>query len=57
MTYEEFVKEELKWEEYRQAHPACDNCFYYYEDDCGPCCKKYDCVEEEYTTEHCASWR
>lgn len=57
MTFEDFVKQELKWEEYRQANPTCDNCADYYEDDCGPCCKRYGCVEEEYTTKHCGSWR
>ena len=57
MTFEDFVKQELKQEEYRQAHPTCDNCSYYYEHDSGPCCRQYGCVEEEYTTEHCGSWR
>ena len=57
MTYEQFVKEELKWEEYRQAHPTCDNCTHYYEDEGMPCCKYCDEPQEDVTTQKCATWR
>lgn len=57
MTYEQFVKEELKWEEYRQAHPTCDNCTYYYEDEGMPCCKHWDEPQEDVTTQKCSTWR
>jgi hypothetical protein len=57
MTYEQFVKEELKWEEYRQAHPTCDNCRHFYIDEGMPCCKYYDNVQEDYEHDKCHQWK
>ena len=57
MTYDEYVKEMLHWEEYRQKHPACDNCLEFYEDEGMPCCKYWDNVCENYYEEKCTKWR
>lgn len=57
MTYDEYVKEELEWEKYRQMHPACDNCNYYYEENGMPLCNYWDNVCEDYKKEKCYKWR
>lgn len=50
MTYEEYVKEELEWEEYRKAHPSCENCVHYYYEYGYECCKVHEKPPEEYDT-------
>ena len=61
MTYNEFVKQELKWEEYRQAHPTCDNCVHYYWEYGFDCCRLYDCPPEDEVEDvekdKCSSWK
>ena len=56
MTFEEYVKEELGWEKYRQEHPACDNCYYFYTEYGMPCCKYYEAPMEDYEKDKCEKW-
>lgn len=56
MTFEEYVKEELGWEKYRQEHPACDNCYYFYTEYGMPCCKYYEAPMEDFEKDKCEKW-
>lgn len=58
MTFEEYVKEELKWEEYRQGHHCCSNCVYFFREYGQDLCKYWDNCEEDVEKEtKCAQWR